>query len=70
MARVCELWAIPFINLADIRHPEEITQKVAEVKPKIILCSIQNVSDEAIQRRLQKLNVAYVAVDECQVYLS
>ena len=68
MAGVCERWKIPYINLADIRDPDEIPLKVATVKPKIILCSIENVCDEAVQRRLQKLDVAYVAVDECQVF--
>ena len=67
MALVCENWKIPYINLADIRKPDDITQQIEEVQPKIILCSIENISDEAIQRKLQRLNVAYVAVDECQV---
>ena len=67
MALVCEAWKIPYINLANIMNPDDITKKIEEVKPKIILCSIENVTDEAIQRRLQKLDVVYVAVDECQV---
>ena len=67
MAEVCKSWQIPYLNLADINHPEEITRKITEVNPKIILCSIENLSDPAIQKRLQKLKVAYVSVDESQV---
>ena len=67
MAGICEKWKIPFINLSDITHPEEIPQKIESLKPKIILCSIENIVDEAVQKSLQKLKVSYVAVDECQV---
>ena len=67
MSLVCKKWGIPYINLADARNPDEITKMIEELNPKVILCSIEDVSDEAIQRRLQRLDVAYVAVDECQV---
>ena len=67
MAEVCKSWRIPFINLADIKNPDDITKLISEVNPKIIICSIEDVSDPAIQKRLQKLKVAYVAVDEAQV---
>ena len=67
MAEVCRLWRIPYINLADIKHPDEISKQLISVNPKIVLCSIEDVSDPAIQKRLQKLNVGYVAVDEAQV---
>ena len=67
MSQVCEKWGIPHLNLADTRNPEEIDRKIEELKPKVILCSIEDVSEEATQRRLQKLDVSYVAVDECQV---
>ena len=43
--------------MINIRHPDEITLKVATVNPKIILYSVENVSDEAIQRRLQELSM-------------
>ena len=40
---------------------------IALVKPKVILCSIENVNDPDIQRKIQDLEVEYVAVDEAQV---
>ena len=67
MSLVCKKWGISHLNLADMKNLDEISNKIDELNPKIILCSIEDVSDEATQRRLQKLDVAYVAVDECQV---
>ena len=67
MSLVCERWGIPYLNLVDTRSPGEIKQKIEELEPKIILCSIEDVSEEATQKILQTLDVAYVAVDECQV---
>ena len=69
MADICEKWKIPCLNLADIR-PGEIAQQIETLNPKIILCSIENIVDEAVQRALRKLKVDYVAVDECQVHLT
>ena len=55
------------MNLADVRNASEIPKKIEDLQPKVILCSIEDISDEATQRSLQKLDVAYVAVDEAQV---
>ena len=70
MANICEEWGIPYLNLSDITSPAEICVKLQEIEPKIILCSIEAISDQAIQTELQSVNVAYVAIDECQVALS
>ena len=67
MGEVCKSWKIPFINLADIKQPEDISRQIREVDPKIVICSIEDANNPAIQKRLQKLKVAYVAVDEAQV---
>jgi hypothetical protein len=67
MSLVCQEWGIPYINLADIKNPDEISQKIEELEPKIILCSIEDISEESIQKNLQKLDVGYLAVDESQV---
>ena len=40
---------------------------IALHKPKVILCSIENINDPDIQRNIQDLEVEYVAVDEAQV---
>ena len=67
MAATCEDWDIPYLNLSDITKPAEIAAKLEEMNPKIILCSIEDISNSAIQAELQSLKVSYVAVDECQV---
>ena len=67
MEKICQSWQIPFLNLSDIARPEEIPEKMEELNPKIILCSIEDISNEQIQSKLQLLDVSYVAIDECQV---
>ena len=67
MATTCENWDIPYLNLSDIQNPAEIGHKIAELEPKIILSSIEDISNDAIQSQLQTLTVSYIAIDECQV---
>ena len=67
MASICEEWNIPYLNLADVRSPSEIPERLSELAPKVILCSIEAISDPAIQSHLQSLEVEYIAVDESQV---
>ena len=68
MTIVCQRWDIPYLNISDILNPSEIASKLEEADPKIILCSIEDISDPAIQAQLQTLNVSYIALDECQVF--
>ena len=67
MACVCEEWGIPHVNLSDIQNPSEIQHKIDEAKPKIILASIEDISNHAVQSQLQTLDIKYIAIDECQV---
>ena len=67
MASICEEWNIPYLNLGDVRSPSEIPERLSELAPKVILCSIEAISDPAIQSHLQSLEVGYIAVDESQV---
>ena len=67
MASTCEEWNIPYLNLAEVRSPSEIPEKLSELAPKVNLCSIEAISDPAIQSQLQSLEVGYIAVDESQV---
>ena len=67
MSKVCSDWKIPCLNISDIR-PDELPLKLEEIKPKIILCSIEDLNNEDIQDKLQLLNIAYVSIDECQVF--
>ena len=67
MASICQAWDIPYLNLADIHHPTEIQSKLSDLEPKIILTSIEDISNPAIQSELQTLDICYIAVDEAQV---
>ena len=67
MAGICEDWDIPYLNLSEITKPVEIAAKLEEKDPKIILSSIEDISNCAVQDQLQSLKVSYIAVDECQV---
>ena len=67
MTVVCQRWDIPYLNISDVINPVEIASKLEETDPKIILCSIEDISNPAIQAQLQTLEVSYIALDECQV---
>ena len=60
-------WGIPLINLSEIKDPEKIGHEIKKIKPKVILASIEDITQEEIQTELQLLDISYVAVDECQV---
>ena len=67
MASTCENWDIPYLNLSTIKNPGDISDKLQELEPKIILSSIEDISSSAVQAQLQTLNISYIAIDECQV---
>ena len=67
MAKICDDWNIPYINLSEVSKKEDIASIIEEAKPKIILSSIEDISDPIVQNSLQLVNIKYVALDECQV---
>ena len=67
MEEVCTAWKIPFLNISGITNPEDIPEKNNQLKPKVLLASIEDVYREEIQDQLHMLDIVYVAVDECQV---
>ena len=69
MAKICENWDIPYLDLSDIHNPSEIQPKMEELDPKIILTSIEDISNPLIQSQLQTADVSYVTIDEAQVDL-
>ena len=68
MASLCTTWNIPFLNLSEVGNPEDLSEMLKKSLPKIILSSIEDISREEIQSQLQLLDIAYVAIDECQVW--
>ena len=70
MAKICTEWSIPYLDLSQISKQEDLAANIERKQPKIILMSIEDVSNPAIQSSLQLLDIKYVAVDECQVHLN
>ena len=70
MAKICVDWKIPFIDLSQIPKNDDLAARIEEVQPKIILCSIEDISNPIVQNGLQLVNIQYVAIDECQVLIS
>ena len=69
MASVCKAWDIPYLNISDVHSTSEIQTKVADLDPKIILASIEDISNPSVQSELQGLAIRYIALDEAQVHL-
>ena len=67
MATTCENWDIPYLDLSTIKCPGDIGVKLQELEPKIILSSIEDISNPSVQAQLQSLNISYITIDECQV---
>ena len=68
MANICSSWNIPYLNLSETQ-PLQIQEKIDSEDPKILLASIEDISNPTIQAQLQNTDVAYVALDEAQVCL-
>ena len=69
METICTDWGIPFVNISGITNPEDIPENLNQSSPKVILSSIEDISREEVQTHLQHLQIAYVAIDECQVWV-
>ena len=69
-ANTCESYGIPYLNLSEVNSSAEIGAKLEEIDPKVVICSIEAISDPSVQAQLQSLAVSYIALDECQVAIS
>ena len=67
MAGICDSWDIPYLNLSEI-NPLEIQEKIDSEDPKILLASIEDITNPVIQSQIQNVDVSYIALDEAQVY--
>ena len=66
MSSVCEKWGIDFLNISTIDIPK-IGEVLDEIKPRIIISSVERISNVEVQKQLGKISLAYVALDEAQV---
>ena len=66
MCLVCEAWGIKYLNLSALDE-RSICDQITETTPKIIICSIEKISDPCVQKQLFNVNLDYIALDEAQV---
>ena len=67
MEAVCTAWNIPCLNISSVASPQDIPEKIEQMKPKILLAAIEDIDREEVQDQLHLLDISYVAIDECQV---
>ena len=55
------------MNLSAISDPRDIQSELEMKCPRIIIASIEKISDLAVQKGLMNVRLQYVALDEAQV---
>ena len=63
---MCNRWKIPALNLSSV-SASDVMNMIASKAIKIVIASIECVSDAAIQKAIRNLRVNYISIDECQV---
>ena len=67
MCDVCEQWNIAYLNLSSLSDPKDIEVEIDVKKPRIIIASIEKISDALVQKALMNVKFEYISVDEAQV---
>ena len=49
---------------------DSLEEKIRITKPHVLLSNVESLTSPDIQRRISKLKISYIAVDEAQVRLS
>ena len=66
MIRICGEWGIECLNLSAVPQ-DEIGEQITTLKPKILISSIEKISDPGVQKQLLNIKCSYIAIDEAQV---
>ena len=66
MESICREWNIPCCNASNI-GVTEILSSIKANRAKLLIASIELISDVTVQKAIQNLKVNYISVDECQV---
>ena len=66
MCLVCEAWGIKYLNLSALDE-SSICDQITETKPRIIISSIEKISDQSVQKQLFNVSLEYISLDEAQV---
>ena len=68
MCQVCDKWGIKYLNISSINE-SLIKETLSADKPKIVLSSIEKISNPQVQKQLSNLELVYISVNEAQVSL-
>ena len=66
MSKVCEEWGIACLNIS-VCDVSKIRERIKSECPRIILSSVEKISDPEVQKQLMEFKLSYIAVDEAQV---
>ena len=66
METICKKWMVPFCNISGLSAAEIIPSLISS-QAKVVLSSIETISDLNVQKAILNLKVNYIAIDECQV---
>ena len=47
---------------------ESLEEQIRITKPHVLLCNVESLTSPDTQRRISKLKISYIAVDEAQVW--
>ena len=47
---------------------ETLEEQIEELQPLVLLSNVESLSDSDIQRKISKLKLSYIAIDEAQVF--
>ena len=67
MCKICEDWGITYINVSVV-DVNTIRDRLINENPRIIVASVEKISDPCVQCQLRDLKLNYIAVDEAQVF--
>ena len=68
MGHICEQWGISYLNISVI-DVVEIAAQIKSVNPRILIASVEKISDSSVRKQLGGLDLKYIAVDEAQASL-
>ena len=68
MGHICEQWGIRFLNIS-MMDVEDIAEQIKSVNPRILIASVEKISDSRFQKQIGGLDLKYIAFDEAQVSL-
>ena len=67
MCEVLNAWNISYLNLSVYSNPQDIATDLESKSPRIIISSIEKISDRMFQKALINIKLEYVSIDEAQV---